>query len=177
MNRLSLVLKNLARHLSFNLHLFCKLHCRGLNGCTCNTVSMGHSTTPKNTLSKRCYSVPEMSFNDMFRKQNLELKQKFFERGESIDVQESKKLDEAFSFLKSKCISFKDAEDHDRLAFQIACSLGWPVDADFNALQFNFQHQSCSPHTDECGFLEPNLMRGDGFGKQIWHNIHQKHLV
>ena len=39
---------------------------------------LGHSTTPKNTLSKRCYSAPEMSFNDMFRKQNLELKLTLF---------------------------------------------------------------------------------------------------
>lgn len=127
----------------------------------------GHSTSPIDSQSKRCYSFPDHCINSMRKQQAKELEKMFLQQGCIVDDKAASKLDAAFDFLSSKCIKFKKSLDHEFLCFTIACALGWQVDDLVHALQFNFQHQTFPPHIDDSGFLQQELRGGDGFGKQI----------
>ena len=45
-------------------------------------------------------------------------------------------------------------------------ALNWKLDTNFLCMQFNFQHYLFPAHTDGCGFLQPKLNGGEGFGNQ-----------
>ena len=57
--------------------------------------------------------------------------------------------------------------DFKMFASFVAMALNWRLDNSFGCWQFNFQHYFFPAHTDGCGFLQPKLNGGEGFGEQI----------
>ena len=141
-----------------------------------NLAQWGDNTSAESN-SRTFYSGPAYFVENMLKEQTRQLLQTCAEDCSLDRNVMLAKLETAYEDLQASFVIWDALEhanntgekkwDFSLFAFFIAMALNWKLDTNFLCMQFNFQHYLFPAHTDGCGFLQPKLNGGEGFGNQI----------